>query len=67
MRLYQPITPIGPGGAVNYSKWNFALTSKYTTIKPGQNRITARYECANNPNIASFYSVNITGLQAVLK
>ncbi len=67
VRLYQPITPIGPGGAVDYSKWNFALTSKYTTIKPGQNRITARYECANNPNIASFYSVNITGLQAVLK
>jgi hypothetical protein len=64
VRLYQPITPIGPGGAVGYSKWNFALTSKYTTIKPGQNRITARYERANNPNIASFYSVNITGLQA---
>jgi hypothetical protein len=67
VRLYQPITPIGPGGAVDYSKWDFALTSKYTTIKPGQNRITARYECANNPNIASFYSVNITGLQAVRK
>jgi hypothetical protein len=65
IRPYQPATPVGPGGAADYSKWNFALTSKYTTIKPGQNRITAKYECANNPNTTSFYSVNITGVQAV--
>ena len=65
VRPYQPATPVGPGGAADYSKWNFALTSKYTTIKPGQNRITARYECANNPNTTSFYSVNITGVRAV--
>src|SRR5919197_2225105 len=27
----------GTGGAADYSKWNFVLTSKYTSIKPGQN------------------------------
>ena len=47
----------------NYSKWNFILTSKYTTIKPGQNKITAKYECANNPDPKSFSSVNVTGLK----
>jgi hypothetical protein len=65
VRPYQPATPVGPGGADDYSKWNFVLTSKYTTIKPGQNRITARYECANNPSTTSFYRINVTGVQAV--
>jgi hypothetical protein len=65
VRPYQNTTAIGPGGAADYSKWNFALTSKYTTIKPGQNRITAKYECANDPNTTSFSSVNITGIQGI--
>ncbi|HJT50233.1 MAG TPA: hypothetical protein VJ729_18795, partial [Nitrososphaeraceae archaeon] len=46
----------------DYSKWNFVLTSKYTTIKPGENRITAKYECANNTALTSFSSVNVTGV-----
>jgi hypothetical protein len=62
VRPYQPTTATGPGGAADYSKWNFILTSKYTTIKPGENRITARYECANNAALTSFSSVNVTGL-----
>ena len=62
VRPYQLTTAAGPGGAADYSKWNFVLTSKYTTIKPGENRITAKYECANNPNLTSFSSVNVTGV-----
>src|SRR5919197_2631608 len=71
VRPYQPATPAagagsssGSAGATDYSKWNFVLTSKYTTIKPGPNRITAKYECVNNPALTSFSSVNVTGLQA---
>src|ERR671928_614943 len=64
VRPYQNTTAAGPGGAADYSKWNFVLTSKYTTIKPGENRITAKYECASNPDANSFSSVNITGVQA---
>src|SRR5919202_3050977 len=64
VRPYQPATATGAGGAADYSKWNFVLTSKYTTIKPGENRITAKYECASNPDANSFSSVNITGVQA---
>ena len=63
VRPYQPATATGPSGAADYSKWKFVLTSKYTTIKPGPNRITAKYECANNAASTSFSSVNITGVQ----
>jgi hypothetical protein len=65
VRPYQPATATGTGGPNDYSKWNFVLTSKYTTIKPGQNRITAKYECGNNAALSSHSSVNVTGLQQV--
>ena len=62
VKPYQPATGTGPGGAADYSKWNFVLTSKYTAIKPGPyNKITAKYVCSNNPSVPSFYSVNVTG------
>jgi hypothetical protein len=64
VRPYQNTTAAGTGGAADYSKWNFIITSKYTTIKPGENRITAKYECANDPSTNLFSSVNITGVQA---
>jgi hypothetical protein len=64
VRPYQNTTATGPGGATDYSKWNFVLTSKYTTIKPGENRITARYGCANNAALTSFSSVNVTGVSS---
>ena len=55
-------TRIAGPGTLDYSKWNFVLTSKYTTIKPGQNRITAKYECGNDPSLTAFSSVNVTGV-----
>src|ERR687885_1182853 len=39
VKPYQNTTAAGSGGPADYSKWNFALTSKYTTIKQGDNRI----------------------------
>jgi hypothetical protein len=62
VKPYQNATAAGTGGAADYSKWNFALTSKYTTVKPGDNRITAKYECANNSASKGFSSVNVTGV-----
>ena len=62
IKPYQNATAAGLGGAADYSKWNFGLASKYTTIKQGDNRITARYECANNPASKGFSSVNVTGV-----
>ena len=62
IKPYQNASATGPAGANDYSKWNFTLTSKYTVIKEGLNKITAKFYCNPNPSIASFYSVNVTGM-----
>ena len=62
---YHVASPVGVGGSNDYSKWNFILSTAYTTIKPGQNKITAKFACANNPTLASHYSVNVTGVNNV--
>jgi len=63
IKPYQPATGTGHGGATDYSTWNYVLTSKYTTIKPGpNNKITAKYVCMDKPGLSSFYSVNLTGI-----
>jgi hypothetical protein len=64
IKPYQRATATGPNGADDYSKWNFTLSPKYTSIKLGQNKITSKYSCANSPS--SFYnSVNVTGVTTV--
>jgi len=63
IKPYQPATGTGHGGATDYSTWNFVLTSKYASLKPGtNNKITAKYICIDKPGVASFYSVNVTGV-----
>ncbi|HET7149248.1 MAG TPA: hypothetical protein VFI73_12200 [Candidatus Nitrosopolaris sp.] len=64
---YHDASPIGVAGNNDYSKWNFTLSPAYTTIKPGQNKITAKFACANNPTLTSHYSVNVTGIDNVAK
>jgi hypothetical protein len=66
VKPYQNATALAPSGAADYSKWNFVLTSNYTTIKEGANKITAKFSCVNTPAATSphFYSVNITGVKA---
>jgi hypothetical protein len=63
VKPYQNATATGTGGAADYSKWKFDITSKYTTIKPDGNRITSKYECEDNPASKSFSSVNVTGVK----
>jgi hypothetical protein len=68
VKPYQRATPTGShsGAAADYSKWKFLLTSKYTTLKQGpNNKIVAKYSCADKPNVASFYSINIIGKSIV--
>jgi hypothetical protein len=42
------------------------VTSKYTPIKEGVNKITAKFSCRPNPDVASYYSVNATGTRALM-
>ena len=62
IKPYRSATASGPGGAGDYSKWSFTLAPNYTAIKVGQNKITAKYSCANNASALSHNSVNVTGL-----
>jgi hypothetical protein len=60
---YHDALPIAEGAQNNsYSKWNFTLTSAYTSIQPGQNKIIAKFSCADNPNLISKATVNVTGV-----
>ena len=63
LKPYQNATAAGSKGSNDYSKWDYTLTSKYTAIKEGTNKITAKYSCGNRPSLVSFYSVNVTGMR----
>ncbi len=66
VKPYQNASAIGPGRVNDYSSWTFNLTPKYTTLKEGvSNKITAKFSCSSNPTLASFYSVNVTGVPRV--
>lgn len=59
---YRTAYPAGQAGAGEYSKWNFTLTHSYTSFKEGQNKITAKFSCGNDPTLISHNSVNVTGV-----
>ena len=59
---YHDALPIAEGGQNSYSKWNFTLSSAYTSIHTGQNKIIAKFSCADNPNLVSKATVNVTGV-----
>jgi hypothetical protein len=62
IKPYQKAVPTGHGGANDYSTWNYRLTPMYAVIKQGQNKITAKFSCGNNPVHTSHNSVNVTGI-----
>jgi hypothetical protein len=49
---------------MDYSNWTFTAIPKYTTLKEGINKITAKYSCLPEVNFTKFYSVNVTGVVA---
>ena len=64
IKPYQLAIPHGDAGVNDYSRWSFTLTPEYTSIKEGQNKITAKFSCTNDPNLISHNSVNVTGIAA---
>src|SRR6266487_4259674 len=62
---YHDASPSSGAGRSDYSKWNFTLSPTYTAIKQGQNKITAKFACNNEPALVSHYSVNVTGVSPV--
>ena len=64
IKPYQQTKSAGNKGPNDYSNWTFSATPKYSTIKQGINKITAKYSCPQNVNLTKFYSVNVTGVAA---
>jgi hypothetical protein len=62
IKPYQNATPTGYRGSNDYSKWSFAFTPNYTSLKEGQNKITAKFSCGIDPKFVSHRSVNVTGV-----
>ena len=62
IKPYQRALASGHSGANDYSKWNFTLSPKYTAIKEGENKITAKYSCSSDSSLVSFSSINVTGI-----
>ena len=62
IKPYQQAIPTGKRGPNDYSNWTFNATPKYSPIKEGQNKITAKYSCGNIPTLVSHNSVNVTGV-----
>jgi hypothetical protein len=62
-RPSQPATATGPGGPDDYSEWSATLTSNYTSIQEGENRIGARISCGSDSTLRQFTSVNVTGVR----
>lgn len=61
VKPYHNAFAIGPGGHNDFSQWNFTLSSNYTQIKEGPNRITAKLSCS--PPITKWYSINVNGFR----
>jgi dolichyl-phosphate-mannose-protein mannosyltransferase len=56
----------GPSGPNDYSKWNAFLTSKYASVKQGNNKINARINCSDIHGLVMHFnvrtSVNVLGM-----
>lgn len=61
VKPYQSTFPTGSGGPTDYSQWNFTLSSNYTHLVVGSNRITAKLSCS--PETTRWYSVSVMGFQ----
>jgi hypothetical protein len=61
IKPYQDALASGVSGTNDYSRWSYTLSSNYTELKEGSNRITAKLSC---PEPARWYSVNVIGFQS---
>jgi hypothetical protein len=60
IKPYHTASATGASGPGDYSKWGFTLSSNYTDIIEGRNRITAKLSC---PESTKWYSVNAIGVR----
>jgi hypothetical protein len=64
LKPYPPAIAAGPGGSADYSKWYFNYSPAYHTATDGNNRLTAKLSCNDNPGLVKYDTMNITGVTA---
>ena len=65
LKPMQNVTPDGPKGNADYSKWSYTYTGSYHNIVEGSNELTSKITCFDLGQNASskFYSINVTGMK----
>jgi hypothetical protein len=65
LKPMQKVTPNGPKGNADYSKWSYTYTGSYHNIVEGSNELTSKITCLDQGQNASskFYSINVTGTE----
>ena len=63
LKPMQIVTPQGPNGNEDYSKWSYTYTSGYHNIVEGTNELTSKITCYDQAQneISKSYSINVTG------
>jgi hypothetical protein len=63
LKPMQIVTPQGPKGNEDYSKWSYTYTSGYHNIVEGSNELTSKISCYDQAQneISKSYSINVTG------
>jgi hypothetical protein len=63
LKPMQNVTPDGPKGNTDYSKWSYTYTGSYHNIVEGSNELTSKITCFDQGQNASskFNSINVTG------
>ena len=61
VKPYQNVKPTGSQGDSDYSNWQYTVSSNYTNINEGSNKITSKILCLEGPQtLQAYYSVNVT-------
>ena len=63
LKPMQNVTPNGPKGNADYSKWSYTYTGSYHNIVEGSNELTSKITCFDQGQNATskFYYINVTG------
>jgi hypothetical protein len=63
IKPFQKTVATGPGGANDYSTWNYTYTHNYHLIANGTNELTAKLSCVSTPtNLTKWNSVIVVGV-----
>ena len=63
IKPYQKTIATGHDGTSDYSTWKYKLDPRYTAIREGANKLTAKITCLGNPNsLTKWTNVNLIGI-----